>query len=73
MLSLQEIELGSGGDRGGDIIRVDRIDAFAADIPGLHQIGLGHVPAAILGMDVLGCYKRFVLDIGGSSLLIEQK
>ena len=54
---------------GGQLTAQGPLSVYAADIPGMSNVGLGTVPAIILGMDVLG-RSRLLLDIAGNSIYI---
>lgn len=47
---------------GDEYVANGRLSAYAADIPGMFQIGLGNSPSFILGMDVLR-KDRLVFDL----------
>ena len=65
-LILENVKIGSEFNAAGPI------NIYAADIPGLVQIGLGSVPAFILGMDVMGKHK-LVIDIDENKLYLKKK
>jgi len=65
-LNLNRIQIGS------QLTAQGPISVYAADIPGMSAVGLGSIPAVILGMDVIG-RRRMLLDIVGNSLYVQKK
>jgi hypothetical protein len=64
-LFVSQIRVGSGLTNRGSM------SIYAADIPGLSGVGLGDIPAVILGMDVLG-RRRLIIDITGNKMYMEK-
>ena len=65
-LSVNKIQIGgsSAASRGP-------MGIYAANIPGMSDVGLGNIPAFILGMDVLG-RRRLLIDITGNKIYVEK-
>ena len=47
---------------GDEYVATGRLSTYAADIPGMFQIGLGSAPSFILGMDVIR-KDRLIFDL----------
>jgi hypothetical protein len=54
---------------GDDFIAKGPLSTYAADIPGMHAIGLGSSPSFILGMDVIR-KSRFMIDLGKNKMYL---
>ena len=54
---------------GSEVSNKGQLSIYAADIPGMNGVGLGTIPALILGMDMLG-RKRLLLDINANKIFV---